>query len=104
MATARKEVGEEGIFEGADDRADLVGSHHIAVKLCGRIREIAIQLCPTFGASLAVAFAHLITPLHGAASLSNVGTNTIHLVIDVHAIGHRPFMSILHPQLAIEKA
>ena len=52
---ARKEVGEKGVFEGANDSAYLVGGDDIAVELIGGIVQFVVERLPAAGAGFAVA-------------------------------------------------
>jgi len=92
------------LFEGADNRADLVGIDNIVIKLFAGVADVFIQLLPALFARELFAAIHILTFPDIAAFFRNFGINDINIAADVDAVGHGLFVRVFADDVLVEKA
>jgi hypothetical protein len=100
----REEVALPALVQGAGDGADLVGRLHAAVQLFGRVLEVVVELPVAPGAGGLVQHLQPVAGFHGATGLGDLGLDAVDVVVDVHAVGHRLRVAVLHHQVLVEEA
>jgi hypothetical protein len=103
LGTAVKDLCEETVAEGLDDRADLIFGDHTAVEFVRRVFEIVIQLLPAHLARELVALIHVETGVHGRSVLADQRSDAIDLKPNIHAVSDGLFAAVLHDQILIEE-
>ncbi len=104
LGATGKDVGEELVLEGFDDGANLVRSDHVAVELVGIVGEVVVESLPALGPRLPIHQLHAIPRLHRGACLRDGGTDTVHIVVHVDAVGHGLLVVVFHDEVLIEEA
>ena len=104
LVASGKDLREELVPKGLHHRADLVLGDHVAVELVGIVLEVVVELLPALLARLAVALVDVEAGVDLGALRGDLGLDAINVVVDVDAVGDRPFVVVLHHQILIEKA
>ncbi len=104
LGAAGEDLGEEFLLEGFDDGADLVRGDHVAVELVGIVGEVVVQLFPSLLARVTFHLLDVHTCLNLGAGCSDGGADTVHVVVDVDAVGHGLLVVVFHDEVLIEEA
>ena len=92
------------VAQGAHHGADLVGRLHGAVQLFGLVFKVVVQLP---GGLAAGGFVLRFQPkafVYLGAAFAHFGFDAVHVVVDVHAIGHGLGVAVFHDQVLVEEA
>ena len=87
-----------------DDRADLVGIHHLIVQPLGRIGHIFVQLLPAFLAGELFPDIDVFALPDDGALLRDLCFDQIDVVADVDPVGHGLFVGVFADDILVEKA
>lgn len=89
----------------ADDGADLVGRHHVAVQLPGLVAEVFVELLPAFApAEFFAGFDALFAFRDHAATGRYFGFDGVDIEGHVDAVGHRFLVGVFAHHVAAEEA
>ena len=89
---------------GLDDRADLVGIHHLFVQRFGRIGDILVQLLPALLAGELLPDIDVFALPDDGALLRDLGFDQIDVVADVDPVGDGLFVGVFADDVLVEKA
>ena len=104
LGAAREDVGMQPVAKGGDDFANLVGRLHAAVQLVGVVFKVFVELPSAFAAG---GFVYRLQPkalLYFCTLFRHLGLDSVHVVIDVHPIGHGLGVAVFHDQVLVEEA
>ena len=106
LATAREDLGKELVAEGANDQADLVLGHYVAVEVLGRVGQVVFQLGQPlfFGPLVPMGNEPARFGLKLAALFADLGADAVDIESDVHAVGHRLVVAVFHHHIVTKKA
>jgi hypothetical protein len=104
LGAGGEHVGVPAVAQGAHHGADLVGRLHGAVQLFGLVFKVVVQLPGGLAAGGFVLRFQPVAFVDLGALLAHLGADAVHVVVDVHAIGHGLGVAVFHDQVLVEEA
>ena len=104
IAAAGEYVCEQALSKGPYDGANLVFRHHVAVKLVGGVGQVLVQPLPADPPGQPVPPVDVVAGLHRRPLFCNLRANPKGVEVDVHPVGNRLLVGVLHDQVLLEEA